>query len=228
MSSTPALQQELRQNPLFAGLTETQLSQVMDSMHVTQLAEGERLFDRGQPAQQFFLVRRGQIKLYLISFEGTEKVIDIIPPGETFAEAIMFMERQAYPVNAEALAPSEVIGFDNAAFLAVLRQSVDTCFRVMAELSKRLKRRLAEIDALTLQNATLRFASFLLQQLPEGCRGPTEIQLPAPKYVIASQLSVKPESLSRIFHRLHKTGLISVEGKTILVHDPERLRALAT
>ena len=61
MSSTPALEQQLRQNPLFAGLTEAQLSQVMDSMHITQLAEGERLLTAANPHDNFSSSARARL-----------------------------------------------------------------------------------------------------------------------------------------------------------------------
>ncbi len=228
MASESTLAQELRRNYLFGGLTDDQLAQMMASMRILQLEQGAHLFERDQHARHFFLVRSGQIKLYRISLEGHEKVIETIAPGETFAEAIMFMERQTYPVNADALTASEVIAFDNKTFLKILRESVDTCFRVMADMSMRLRRRLNDIEAISLQNATLRFVGYLLEQLPKGSKGPLEIQLSAPKSVVASRLSVQPESLSRILHNLTEAGLISVKGPTIRIHDPKGLRAYAS
>jgi len=221
---TTTIDEELRRNPLFAGLDNDQLARVKDTMRSIELKEGECLFNHGQHATRFFLVRSGQIKLYRLSPDGTEKVIDIVQPMQTFAEAVMFMESRSYPVNAEALAASELIAFDSKTFLDILRESVDTCFRVMADMSMRLRMRLGEIDGLTLQNATLRLSSYLARQLPEGSQPPVQIQLSAPKNVIASRLSVQPETLSRILNNLAKAGLISVDGRTIHVLNVDALR----
>lgn len=224
MDRPATLEEDLRRHPLFAGLNDSQLQRVRRNMRVLRLKEGEHLFEYGQHAERFFMVRSGQIKLYRLSPEGAEKVIEIIQPGQTFAEAVMFMEAQNYPVNAEALTRSEVIAIDNRTFLGILRESVDTCFLVMADMSMRLRLRLSEIDELTLQNATLRLVHYLVRQLPEDVSAPTEIRLPAPKNVIASRLSIQPETLSRILHNLSNKGLISVAGRTIQVHDIDGLR----
>ena len=224
MTSVEQLSDELRQNHLFAGMTDEQLAPLIETLSVVKLKEGERLFERNQTARRFFLVRRGQFKLYRLSSDGTEKVIEVIGPGQTFAEAIMFMEQQTYPVNADALVPSEIISIDNQTFLEILRENADSCFRVMADMSMRLRRRLNDIEALSLQNATLRFVNYLLQQLPEDTQGPSDVQLSLPKSVVASRLSVQPESFSRILHNLSKAGLIRVKGPVIHINDPQGLR----
>ncbi len=136
----------------------------------------------------------------------------------------MFMERQNYPVSAEALAASEVYSFDSRGFMQVLRESTDTCFRLMADMSMRLHMRLNEIDHLTLQNATYRMINYLSQQIPDGSTAKIAIELNAPKSIIASRLSIQPETFSRILSNLQKEGVISVHGKQVEIHDVRKLR----
>lgn len=214
----------LRKNPLFTGLSDTQWASVIEHIRTHSLAEGDTLFEHGQPAARFFQLRQGQIKLYRLSIDGDEKVIEIIRPGQTFAEAVMFMEHNDYPVSAQALVPSKLISFDNELFLSLLRESVDTCFRLMGDMSRRLHSRLNEIDSLTLQNATFRLIHYLLNQLPEGALQDCDIQLGAAKNVIASRLSIKPETLSRILNNLSKAGILQVKGPLIHINDIDKLR----
>ena len=172
-----------------------------------------------------YLVAQGQIKLYRLSPAGQEKVIEIIRPGQTFAEALMFREIPVYPVNAQALASVELYAITNRAFIAILRESTDVCFHVMADISMRLKYHLNEIDALTLQNASLRVVNYLSHLIPGCDNEAVEITLPAAKNIIASRLSITPETRSRILNTLSSRGLISVEGLHIKVHDVGSLRA---
>ena len=216
---------ELRRSYLFADLSDKQLTLVKRNMGVIQLDEGQRLFDHGQDATRFFLVRKGQIKLYRLSADGLEKVIEIVQAGESFAEAIMFMERQTYPVSAEALEPTELFVFDSKAYRELLRESPDTCFRLMGAMSMRLRLLLNEINAITLQNATFRLAHFLLSQAAGDDSVEPVIELGAPKNIIASRLSIQPETLSRILHNLNKNGIISVQGKTIRIRDRQYLES---
>ncbi|MFA7097627.1 MAG: Crp/Fnr family transcriptional regulator [Gammaproteobacteria bacterium] len=216
---------DLRRIYLFAALNDRQLATVRQGMRILSIGAGQRLFDHGQHADRFFCVHSGQIKLFRLSAGGVEKVIEIVRPGQTFAEAVMFMEGRCYPVNAEAIDDSKVWSFDSKAFLQILRESSDSCFRLMADMSQRLHSRLNEIDHLTLQNATFRLINYLLHEMDEKNQTTTDIHLDTPKSIIASRLSIQPETFSRILHNLTREGLISVEGKTIHIHDARRLRS---
>jgi CRP-like cAMP-binding protein len=219
MSTSKILPDELRRHPLFGGLDTDQLAQLLDTARVIRLDEGQHLFQCQQEARQFFMVRSGTIRLYLSAPGGSEKVLHLISAGGTFAEAITFMEGQTYPVNASALDACEVLAFSNKTYRTILQGSTDTCFRLMADMSKWLKRQITDIDALTLQNATLRFTNYLLRQVPAGAGDQVTINLGAPKHVIASRLSIQPESLSRILRNLQHEGHITVDGNLIIIND---------
>lgn len=219
--------EELRLHPFFAELEQAQRAGVRAAARAVALAAGERVFAMGERADRFWLVRSGRIKLSRIAPNGAEKVIEVMGPGQTFAEAVMFMTVREYPVNAEALVETEVIGFDADAFLALLRGSPETCLKLLGGLSMRLHRRINEIEALSLQNATLRVISFLANSLPPADAVPV-IRLEVQKKVLASRLSVQPETLSRVLHALGEQGVIEVVGAEIRVRDAARLRALAT
>jgi len=223
MHMTPELQAELRHHHLFAGLDDGQLAQLLQTAHLQQLDDGQLLFASGQVAEHFFFVNEGTVRLYLSTPDGVEKVLHLVSPGETFAEAVTFMDVQRYPVNASALGSTTVIAFANNTFRAILRESIDTCFRLMADMSTWLKRQLNDINALTLQNASLRFTNYLLQQVPPGEQCNVSIDLTAPKHVIASRLSIQPESLSRILRNLQNAGLVQVDGSTIRIPDIRKL-----
>lgn len=218
-------QQQLRENHLFRSLSDEQMEQLSGATTLKSLEQGEHLFEAGARADEFYLLSSGQIKLYRLSPAGQEKVIEIIRPGQTFAEALMFLDIPTYPVNAQALTPVTLYAIKNRVFLDILRGSVETCFHVMADISMRLKRHLNEIDSLTLQNATLRVVNYLGHLIPSGDSEAAEITLPAAKNIIASRLSITPETLSRILNVLSSKGLISVEGLHIRVHDVDGLRA---
>ena len=223
---TTEQKQVLQQHHLFRALSEEQLTLLLQDVTIKQLEQGQHLFEQGAEASAFYLLHRGQVKLYRLSPSGQEKVIEIVRPGQTFAEALMFLDIPAYPLNAQALTDTELFVIRNKGFLQLLSQSVDTCFHVMADISMRLRGLLNEIDALTLQNASLRLVNYLLYlvQEVESIEGSAEITLPAAKNIIASRLSIQPETLSRILSNLSSKGLISVDGLNIKVLDVEGLR----
>lgn len=216
---------DIRSVYLFSSLEENQLSRVTETSQSIRLDDGASLFECGDRAERFFLVTLGQIKLSRLSSSGDEKIIDIVRPGNTFAEALMFMSAPLYPVSASALGHSQVTSFENRRFLALLQESPDTCFRVMATMCQRLRGLIKEIDHLTLQSATTRVCSMLLQRYQE--KNQETFGLHAPKGILASRLSMKPETFSRIFHNLTRDEVIEVKAHKVTVLDPQRLRELA-
>jgi len=217
---------DLKHSFLFSRLNDEQLERIAGKARRVVLPERTSLFDQGDPAGRFFLLLRGQIKLYRLSPEGNEKVIEFVQPGQTFAEAIMFLEKHNYPVSAMALCETELISIDSGAFAAMLRESTDTCFLVMADMSQRLRGLIREIDDLSLHSATCRVSAYLISRLGEQVDGKA-FHLTVPKSLLASRLSVKPETFSRILKGLINNGVISVDGDKVTVHDECRLKETA-
>ena len=227
MNRFPDAARELRRAYLFAEMSEPHLQALIQGMQDIHLETGGVLFRQGQPAERFFFLREGLVKLYRLSPEGDEKIIEIMRPGETFAEAVMFMGPQGrYPVNAEAVNESRVYAFDQKTFLNMLHESNDATFGLLGAMSRRLHMLVNQIESLTLQNATYRLVAYLLEDIPRDVKTSPEVQLTTPKGVIASRLAIQPETLSRILAKLRQSGLIEVHGNHITVRDVQALRNL--
>ena len=218
---------DLKSCVLFSYLDERQLATMRRTAHEIKLQDGQLFFQAGESATHFFMVLEGQIKLSKLSLQGHEKVIEIIPPGETFAEALMFLERPTYPVNATAIGKTRLMSFESGPYTEILRSSTETCFRLMGDMSQRLKFLINEIEILSLQNASYRLANYLwkrwrLEQPADGI-----IELKTPKGVIASRLSITPETFSRTLHGFIEKGILQVDGVRVTILDPEALRVIA-
>jgi CRP-like cAMP-binding protein len=128
----------LRQAPLFATLDDAQLDRVLQRAAPVCLASGQALFSRDEPAARFYFVRDGRMRLFRLGPDGGEKVIELIGPGQTFAEALLFMGTERDPVSAAALEPARLLAIDGADFRAMLRESPDTRFALLGDPSRRL------------------------------------------------------------------------------------------
>ena len=218
---------DLRRAYVFAEMSEPHLQTIVNTMQEIHLKAGDALFRHGEPAERFFFLHDGLIKLFRLSPDGDEKIIEIIRPGETFAEAVMFMGAHGrYPVNAEAVSESRLYGFDQKTFLSLLRESSDATFGLLGSMSRRLHMLVNQIESLTLQNATYRLVAYLLEEIPRDVKTSPEVQLTTPKGVIASRLAIQPETLSRILAKLRQGGLIEVHGNHITIRDVQSLRNL--
>jgi len=218
------LKTDLQKGFLFARLNDDQLDRVARHAVRVHLDEGEMLFQQTDPADRFYFLIRGQIKLFRLGPSGNEKVIEIVTPLSTFAEALMFLERPTYPVGAQAMQPAEVISIDAGDFLRMLRGSIDTCFMLLGDMSQRLRGLIREIDDLSLSSATCRVAGYLLSKSePES----GSFDLEVPKQTLASRLSVQPETFSRIVRQLSNQGILAVHGSRVEISDLDRLRQIA-
>ena len=219
------IHEALGKSHLFSELTEAQIERVRRHSHMTDMLEGESLFFQGDKVTNFYLVLAGRIKLFRVSPEGKEKVVEIMETGATFAEALMFMDKPHYPVTATALAPSRVIGINCRDFKSMLRESIDTCFLLLGGMSFRLRGLISEIDALSLDTGTVRTVAYLLNQAHEenNC-----FELKIAKSVIASRLSVKPETFSRILKNLHEQEIVSIDGRKVTIHDRDAMTGICS
>ena len=213
----------LRRHHLFSGLSDEQFQTVLDGCRLEQLRPGSFLFQRGQPANGFFVLLDGQINLTVTSKAGAEKIAGIIRPGESFAEAVMFLDAPVYPVSARAAAQSEVAKLCSGTFIGLLRESPKTSFSLLASLSRRLHEKMREIEYLALESATHRLIHALESRLPDDRTESGEIDLVESRQDLASRLSMTPETLSRILRSLSDSGAIVVSGRSLRIPDRHRL-----
>jgi CRP-like cAMP-binding protein len=213
----------LRRCYLFSGLDEQEYQNMANHAGPVQLAAGQNLFGQDQPADAFYFVLSGLIRLYRTSPQGDEKVIELIGPGRMFAEAVMFMGGR-YPVNAMAQGDSRLIAVDAVFFKAWLAQDANRCIRLLAATSARLHKMINEIDRLTLMKGADRLLQYLLDHADPDDEGRQVVDLEAPKQVIASRIGVKPETFSRLLHKLADLGYVEQRGSRLYLNDTEVLR----
>ena len=216
--------QQLRNHYLFTALSNAEYQRLLAGAQTRRVAAGERLFSHGEVAAQFFLLLSGCVKLYRLSPEGDEKIMRLIQPSETFAESILFMPSPRYPVHGEGVEAGELMAFDRAGFLAILRDSFPTCLAVMAQMTQRIQAHWDEIETLALQNSRYRVTHYLLGLVAPGELGRVTVTLPARKMLIAARVAVTPETLSRTLRALSDEGLIEVSGDSVTLRDVQRLR----
>ncbi len=207
----------LRKHHLFNRLPEDLLNEVSCLAIYRKLDSCEALFHQGDIADRFYLLLNGKVKLTRVLFEGQEKLVEVIHPGQSFAEALLFTGAKHYPVTCNALKTSNLISIDGWHYRRLLEEQPKICLDLLANLSIRLHQRLDEIDTLTVGNAGRRVVRFLCQEQDES--GSDQIHLSVPKRLIASQLGIQPETFSRILHRLINAGLISMERRNIRLLD---------
>lgn len=207
---------------LFRELGSEKIEEIATQSRVLTFPKGASVFNVGDPAQGLYILLSGQLKLALTSPQGSEKIVSIISPGESFGEAILYLERQ-FPLYAKATLDSQVLLVPKNLIFGMLDNDPHYARKMLAGLSIRMHQLVQNIEMLSLQNSTQRFIGYLLQ-ISARAEDATRVRLPANKATIASLLNLTPETLSRILNKLQQLGLIEVDGNDLTIADVKKLR----
>lgn len=211
--------------PLFEGLSPEELSRMAKSTREVRVSKGGTLFHPGDPCNGFHVLVYGQIKLAISSPQGAEKVVEIIPPGQSFGEAIMLMDK-SYFLFAQALSDSLVLHVSKAAIYEELENDHGFVRKMLAGMARRLHQLMNDVESYSLHSGTQRVIGYLMHALLDSQLSAENvvIELPVTKGVIASRLNLTQEHFSRILHELSSLGLIVVEGKRIRIPSVPKLK----
>ena len=225
MLATPAIKIEalLANVALFNGLEADDIARIAHGTREVNAARGDILFHKGDQASGFYLIVYGQIKLAFTSAQGNEKVVDILSQGQTFGEAVMFMEKP-HMVYAQALSDSVLLHIAKTVILEELEKDPKLGRKLIAGLSIRLHHLVTDVESYSLQSGRQRIIGYLLREAVDADEKSLSVTLPTNKGVIASRLNLTQEHFSRILHELAEKGLILVKGRKINIPDVEKLR----
>ncbi len=213
--------------PLFKALREDEIVRIAKSVTVVEARRGAILFRRGDACLGFHAVLYGQIKLALHGTNGTEKVVEVTGAGQTFGEAVMFLDKP-YVVGAQALVDSKLLFIPRDIVFAEIDADSGFSRRLLASLSARLHRLMHDLEGYALQSGRERVVGYLLSSVPaEKVEGSHNLSLTVRKGVIASRLNISQEHFSRLLQDLARSGLICVVGREIAIPDVRRLRECA-
>ena len=226
MPSTPIKVQSFLANlPLFKEVNPDEVDRIAAGTQEVRIARGEILFRKGDPCGGFHVVIYGQIKLAFTSHSGAEKVVELMGTGQSFGEAVLFMEKP-YPVYAQALADTMLLHIGKAVVFEEIERDPKFARRIIGGLSRRLHGLVADLESYSLLSGAQRVVGYLLRYEPESGAGSESIKvtLPTSKGIIASRLNLTPEHFSRILHDLSDVGLIQVDGRSVTILNLEGLR----
>ena len=217
------LNDDMKSCPLFADVTSSDLEKLSAIVHHRKVLRGDLLFSEGDTAEGFYVVAEGRVKVYKLSADGKERILHIVQPGSTFAEAAIFGDGN-YPAYAEPLVPSRLLFFPKRDFLELLNSQAQMAINMIGGLSRYLRQFATQVEQLTFQDVPARLAKYLLS-LPGAADG--QVVLPISKGQLASNLGTVSETLSRTLRKLSDEGLLEVEGKNIKLCDLDEIADLA-
>ena len=212
--------------PLFSNMRDEELQRLATGCQLRRVERGKVIFRTGDPCHEFHVNVLGQVKLFVISPTGTEKVVELVGPGNSFAEAVMFLG-VPYVVSAQTLTDSLILSIEKDVVLREIGASPEFALRMLAGLSRRLHGLIKDVEAYALHSGVQRVIGYLLGDdnldETENASQAITVSLPVSKAAIASRLSLTPEYFSRVLNELETAGLIHVDKRDIHISDTARL-----
>jgi CRP/FNR family transcriptional regulator, cyclic AMP receptor protein len=216
----------LEKAPLFAGLSEGELTFLAQRAVPRRFTAGELIFSEGEPCPGLHVVEAGFVKIFKSSASGREQVLAIDGPGSSIAELPVF-DGGAYPASASAVQDAILLFISKQDFQALCLEHPRVALKVLRIVGRRLRALVAIIEELSFTTVRHRLISFLLRAAKTGTRTAEGVQviLPASNQEFASQIGTVRELVSRNLSRLQATRLIRIDGRNVTILDLKALEA---
>lgn len=210
---------------MFRGLSEPERQNMARGCRLRRYARGDMVFRAGEMCESFYFVVNGQVRLYVASATGVEKVIELIGPGHSFAEAMMFLSKP-YTLNAQTLADTLILTVSKQAVFDEIERDPRFSMQMLCGISHWLHRLLLDVEGYALHSGMQRLIGYLLRDVELESTadfGVVTVSFPVSKATIASRLSLTPEYFSRVLHQLESEKLIEIDKRAVHILDVRRL-----
>ena len=200
--------------PLFSSLEPSQVERVGALVEIRRLDADQVLFLAGEPCTGFYVVLEGAVRLLKPRPDLEETLLNVVHPSQSFAEAALFAGG-VFPVTARAMEDTLLARVPREPFLALLRSDAELCLKMLGSLAAWHHRLTQQVQQLRAVDSGGRLKAWLLEEARRSPQG--TILLRMPKKILAAQLGMTPETLSRQLGQLKSLGFIRVEGPRITI-----------
>jgi CRP-like cAMP-binding protein len=189
-------------------------------------AAGTVLLKRGGTPASVMYVESGRVALGVLQDNALEHQLGEIQ-GPFWLEATAAV--LSLPSAVDAIAETDVVlrRIPLSRFRQSLAAMPVAARTVMQDVATAHRRQTELAVSRLAKDAEARCAEWLLRHAKPGEKGALAVPLEQRKRLIAAQLGIAPETLSRVLRHLRERSLISGTGRVLNVIDPGGLRSLA-
>ncbi len=216
----------LKQVPLFAGLNDESVRELMGVAKRRTFRSGEVIFHRDDPGQVLYVIKEGKVKICLISPDGQEMTLVVFGKGECFGE---FAILDGLPRSADAVALEKVECYtlQRSDFHNAIMKNPKIAIQVLEVLSRRLRSTDDMVEDLIFLDVYGRVAKKLLElsdthgeKVDNGIR----INVRLTQQELASMVGASRESVNKVLGYFTDKNFISTDKHRITLHRPNDLK----
>lgn len=212
----------IRKCSYFADLDDVVLEQLVPGTTLYRYERGEVLFWEGDPCHGLHIIQTGSVKLFKISPQGRELIINVFEEGSTYNEVPVF-DFGLNPVNVAALDSCYVWVIDPEVIHSALRRHPEMSRAVIANLSKNLRMLVKKVEELSFYQVTNRLARLISQLSEEQLSGESSYRITQDQ--LAARLGTVREVVARSLRELQRSGAIKIRQRQIEILDESVLKS---
>lgn len=213
--------QLLKEIELFSELTEQELKDVASLAQVKHLPTDTAIFHEGDTSDAIYITVNGRVKIVTTSSDGKEFILTVLGAGQVFGE-MGLLETAPRSASVVSITEVELLVIKLPDFEHLLNTSPGISRKLMAILSRRLRRANSKMESLAYMDVAGRLARYLLdmaldhgQKLGNGwvvVRRPTHSD-------IAHSIGTSRETVSRLINEFEEGfGLVN-KGKFTYIRE---------
>jgi CRP-like cAMP-binding protein len=218
----------VRAVPLFADLSNDQLSEIAGLISIRRFVKGMLLVQEGEPGDAFHLILDGSVSVLRIAPDGRETILSILKEGDFFGE-MSVLDASPRSASIRALTPVEVGVIEQSAMLALLDGDPRIGRALVVSLSRRLREANALIAATTSGDMRSRLALLLINLVSnfgEPVENGIRISLRLTNQQMADMIGTTRETVNRTLNRFWDERIIDMRTVHIIVVDKAKLESM--
>jgi CRP-like cAMP-binding protein len=215
------------ESPIFAPGSETIWERYAGFAAHETYRKNSVLFAAGEPADRFFYLVSGRVKVYVARADGQERILSIAEWGNTVGTSSCFDASPRY-VSCATLAETTVLAFKRDAVIAAMATDVELISVVLSSLARKQRGLTLQAHAAALRSTSSRVALLLCHLAAaygtaSESTGETQLKIRMSTESLASVLGVARATLSRELSRLVRAGIIRKRKWELVVLDYDEL-----
>jgi CRP-like cAMP-binding protein len=225
----PAIDEVLRGSLLFRRLGPEDRARLAEHARVRSYGKGETIFSEGDPADFFYDITSGRVKIFKMTPTGKDVILEIFGAGDPLG-AVAAYHGRPLPASAVALEETTCLLIPRQAFFALIEQHPSLVRGLLLGLTVRLVELTNRLAELTGGRVEARFARFFLKLIDNSGRpdrGGLFVAMPLSRQELADLTGTTIETAIRIMSRWGKQNIVRTEKDGFVVLDREALELLA-
>lgn len=220
----------LRVTPVFSSLSPADRASIADAGVIRSYAQGAVIFEQDAPADTFYTVISGLVKVYRLLPTGKQLTLQIFGAGAPIG-ALAAYDGRPFPATAGALAPTTCLLIPRAVFLRLLEEHPGLVRGLLHALTARVVELLNRLTEMSGRRSEPRFARLFLHLSDELGRPDEEgtfVPIVLSRQELADLTGTRIETCIRIMSRWAKEGSLRTQKNGFVVLDRARMEEEAS